>query len=55
MFVTGKHAEIYIRTALLCGQQSASCGVRIYDNVLSGQSYLTVPGAVIDKRGTMVE
>lgn len=55
MFVTGKHTEIYIITALLCDQQSAACGVRIHDNVLSGQNCLTVPGAVIDKRGTAVE
>jgi len=55
MFVTRKHTEIFIRTALLCDQQSAACGVRIHDNVLSGHSYLTVPGAVIDKLGTTVE
>jgi hypothetical protein len=55
MFVMGKCTEIYTTTAWLCDQQSAACGVRIHDNVLSGQNYLTVPGAVIDKSGTAVE
>jgi hypothetical protein len=55
MIVTGKHTEIYIRTSLLCDQQSAACGLQIRDNVLFGQSYRTVPGAVIDKRGATVE